>query len=313
MNRQQNRERERIENKLRSWVKSWTSEQKKLFEKMVTNEVNKIEDLTEQVLNECFGVAIKEEFEKLTVEEINKILINANEYMEDYKKIIEESKGDYIEMVKALEPVIKKEIKAMIKEGKDKLEGIKELRAKHKVPQNELVKMWLDVKGGIGIAPKKTVKKVEEIPYTVTEKEIEEGQEVTCIITEKGIEVAKEIKIVIPTEPKAIPVNEVVKELGVVDAEFVNPNKPKPQIKTIIEWQYGTYEKSSEGVKIEDTVYKDLTEVEAEKEIVFKNLNDEEIKIKKEIENLNKKLSNVEFRREERNGMYAEISAVFAM
>lgn len=85
-NKPQLTEAEKIEKRLKAWVKTWNFEQKKLFEKMVENEVNKIEDLTEQVLNESFGVAIKDAFEELTVEEINKILINANEYIEDYKK-----------------------------------------------------------------------------------------------------------------------------------------------------------------------------------------------------------------------------------
>lgn len=296
MNRQQNRERERVENKLRSWVKSWTTEQKKLFEKMVTNEVNKIEDLTEQVLNESFGVAIKEEFEELTVEEINKILIAANYYMEDYKKIIEESKGDYIEMVKTLEPVIKKEIKAMIKEGKDKLVGIKELRAKHKVPQNELVKMWLEIKEGIG-TPKKAAnvkgkinntskadeKIIEtEIPYTVTEKEIEEGQK---------------------EKPKE---NITITLTGTQNNGFkIN--------KIELEKNGRIYIKDNTGIKLEDTLYKSIEEVGKEKGIVTKNLNEEEIKLKKRIEDLNNQLENVGVRREERKTIYAEIEEIFKM
>lgn len=299
MNRQQNRERERVENKLRSWVKSWTTEQKKLFEKMVTNEVNKIEELTEQILNEAFGVAIKEEFEELEVEQINKILLRANDFLEDYKKIIEESKGDYIDMLKTLEPVIKKEIKAMIKEGKDKLEGIKELRAKHKVPQNELVKMWLEIKEGIGIVnphtPKKTIKKSEEIPQQATGKienvsihnEGEHGFEIPYTVTEKGIEAAQE-----------------------------EENKPQLElVDTIqkIKGKFGIYSKGVTGVKLGDKLYKDKLIVEEDKNAMEGRYNNTINSMESEIERLKLKLKIIKEEGKKELEKYEEIEAVFSL
>lgn len=353
MSRQELREQERIEKKLKTWVLSWDSDKKRLFDKMISSEVrsqmDKIQTMYESIINECYGTSVHESIESLTVDEINQILIKANEYMDDYQLIIKENKGDIVDMLKTLEPVIKKEIKAMIKEGKDKLEGIKELRAKHKVPQNELVKMWLDVKGGVGVSkPKETVKKAEkvelipleespflsmkeieeaqadkelkeiiqkhspkkEIPYTVTENEIKENKEKLVdfngvMIKEKDLE-----------ELKAIPVNEVVKELGTVEAEFVNPNKPKLKIleQTIkVQGEYGTYIKDSQGVSSGDKNYRYITEVEETKEAIKNNYNIQKGKLEKEIKELIKGLDSLAKDRQQAIEECKEIEQVFNM
>jgi len=95
VSRQEIREHERIEKKLKTWVLSWDADKKRLFDKMVKNDVktemDKIEKMFESIMNECYGTAIANKLNDLTVEEINQILVEANEYMEDYQKLIKEN------------------------------------------------------------------------------------------------------------------------------------------------------------------------------------------------------------------------------
>lgn len=311
-NKPQLTEEEKIEKRLKAWVKTWNFEQKKLFEKMVTNEVNKIEDLTEQVLNECFGVAIHEMLEELTVEEINKILITANMYMEDYKKVIEESKGDYINMMKELEPVIKKEIKTMVKSGKDKLEGIKELRIKHKVPQNELVKMWLDVKENISKPNSHTPKKYKkEVTADKEEKKVTDELEETKEQADK--ELKETIKKHSPKEEKEIceKFSENMKKVFPSIKSEVKPQLIVLNTIQQIQGANGIYVRSVEGVKLGNKVYKDKSIVEEEKTATEGEYNSKISTIEEEIEKWNNKLKEVKEQGKKELEKYAELEEVF--
>ena len=157
----------------------------------------------------------------------------------------------------------------MIKQGKDKLEGIKELRSEYKVPQNELVKMWLEIKGSIEIinphTPKKTIKKaekVEEIPYTVTEKEIEKSMQ------ETGFE------IIDKKENENIDIKNIVENLERENAKHKAPSTLKIISQTtVIQGEYGTYYKTELGVKTENIEVKDIKDLENYKSAVNNDYN----------------------------------------
>ena len=141
-NKPQLTEREKVEKRLKAWVKTWTFEQKKLFEKMVENEVNKIEELTELVLNECFGVIISESFPGTTIEEVNEILLKANSYIEEVKDYIEKEGENYMKKVnnEELRKEIRTEAKAMLKENPkaSTINILKALKENYYLPNKDL-------------------------------------------------------------------------------------------------------------------------------------------------------------------------------
>jgi hypothetical protein len=97
------------------------------------------------------------------------------------------------------------------------------------------------------------------------------------------------------------------------EQSFNNSNKLK--IKAIeIEGENGrTYFKSQEGVKLGDKLYKDITDVKHEIEVLESNTKATEDKINKKIEELKKQLKiELEYEKKELE-KYSEIEIVFAM
>jgi hypothetical protein len=94
LSRTDKRNQQRIQDKLEKWVKGWTPSQKKLFEQMVFNQVDKTAILQEKLLNDCYGIAMQEYIKELSVEQINEILENADAYMKDVMKIVTRKEGE---------------------------------------------------------------------------------------------------------------------------------------------------------------------------------------------------------------------------
>lgn len=296
MNREQRRnnkpqltEREKVEKRLKAWVKTWTFEQKKLFEKMVENEVNKIEELTELVLNECFGVIISESFPGTTIEEVNEILLKANEYIEEVKDYIEKEGENYMKKVndEELRGNIKIEAKAMLKENpKTSIPKIiKALKENYDLPDKDLHILCQESRK----------EREEEVMKELESSIVKETPKVDSVRNE-----VNKIKV---TEPK---------EEITADKTGVKANGLK--IKSIeIEGKYGTYIKDSEGVKTGDKVYKDITDLEREKEATKGDIKDQREEFNKKLAEINLYLRNLDEIEKEESEKFAEISAVFAM
>jgi len=80
-----------------------------------------------------------------------------------------------------------------------------------------------------------------------------------------------------------------------------------------IEGIYGTYFKGSDGVKLEDKIYKDITEVEEEKKTVETRIEAKKEDMRKQIEKLSLELGDLMLSIPKQLNKYEEIIQVFSM
>jgi hypothetical protein len=266
LNRTDKRNQQRIQDKLEKWVKGWTPSQKKLFEQMVFNQVDKTAILQEKLLNDCYGIAMQEYIKELSVEQINEILENADAYMKDVMKIVTRKEGE-IYMKNLEDEKFREEVKNAAK---------KILAADTKATTFEVAEQL-------------------EKKYKLAKKDLH-------IFV---VEARREMK----AETKEEPVEEEIKE------EVIQPKSTKTlKIKSIeVEGIYGCYLKGTEGVKTEDKVFKNILEVQAEKEFKKAEIKARREELLTQIKEINKKMHDLDYEDKENSEKFAEIEDVFAM
>lgn len=239
--------------------------------------------------------------------DIEKIVAESSTYIEDYKNKLE--KGDMIKMVRTQESAIKAKMRLLIKSNTEKVQSIKELEKEYKVPFAELDVMWLQVKSKMGIVNKHASKK------NIAEEEVKE------VIEEIALDKAdkdkiEENKTIIAKDIEDSKTKSKIEYKGNGEIKFTVENKPKLKIleQTIkVQGEYGIYEKSLEGVKTENKIFKDIVELESGKKIIESNYNAQKGKIETEIKELTKELDDLAKDRQEELGKYTEIEEVFNM
>lgn len=295
MNRQQKRQcgrkevKEETERKKMSlWFASWTPQQKQFHKDMVSAMLDEVNEITEKVLDECYVAAIVDKLD-LSLEQCEEVTKQANLYMIEVKKIIDEKKEGYFIMVKdeKLRSEIKEEAKIIIKENTkiNNLRVIDALKENYDLPTKDFQIIIKEARKEL------EAEKMEELESLITE--------------ESNIEVVK-------ATVKEVQGAEMKEEITVDTTGVKTLNGLK--IKSIeIEGKYGTYIKGSEGIKIKDKVYKDIAEVDAENKDFMELADRKEKNIKEQIEKLTKDLECWNKRREAEDEICEEIKAVFEM
>jgi hypothetical protein len=245
LNRQERREKERKLSRqkkksgLESWKKNWTYEQAKYFMQEVGKEVDKINDTTEMILDTCYVAAISDNVD-LSILDLEKIVIEANAYMDETKQYLNENKGDYF--MKIDDETMKKirnEISNHIKNGDIKSESLNQLKKDYKLTGPILNNIWLEEKEKF---PKLAVNK--HAPQPTQNQPISEQKESTNAITpkEENKSVEKQID---KQKQDTKSIFEVVEKKLKFKGEFYN------------------YEKDKSGLKVGAEFFKSLEEVEA--------------------------------------------------
>jgi hypothetical protein len=305
---------------LQKWLKSWTPEQKRLFETVVENEIIKNDDITSIILDKCFMSAIDDNIE-IDKTDLKKTVAEANEYMKEYKEFLDEYKEEGFNMCEDQE-IIKKiteRIKELRKEKVDKAKGLKILKKEFNLPNAELSDLWIQSKGNLSNShtPKKFIEEPEKQKFLNEVVAENEG----ILNKEIPVNAVGEVKKVTVAEigdipQKEIPVKEVVEKLGVVEVEFVNPNKSKLKVVntiTEIEGQFDRYLKSIEGVKTSQSLFKDIKELETYKESTKTENEKQKTELKEQIEELQDKLRKVNEDSIRENGFIEEVEEIFKM
>ena len=295
MNRAQRRRVERetkeqiVSNKsMMEWFSNWTPQQKEFHKNMVSAMLDEVNEITEKVLDSCYIASMIQTLD-LDLEQCEEVAKQANIYMIEVKKIIDEKKEGYFNMIKdeKLRQEIKEEAKIIIKENTkiNNLRIIDALKENYKLSSKDLQIIIKEAR---------------------KELEAEKMEELESLITEESkIEVVK-------ATVKEFQGAEMKEEITVDTTGVKTLNGLK--IKSIeIEGKYGTYVKGSEGVKTGDKVYKDITEVEEEKEAIQRRIEAKNEDIKKQIEKLSAELRNIRLDTPKQLSKYEEIKAVFAM
>lgn len=270
------------------WFSNWTPQQREFHKNMVSAMLDEVNEITEKVLDECYVAAIVDKLD-LSLEQCEDVAKQANEYMIEVKKIIDEKKEGYFIMVKdeKLRSEIKEEAKIIIKENTkiNNLRVIDALKENYDLPAKDFQIIIKEARQEL------EAEKLNELEALITEESKIEVVKAT-VKEVQGAELKEEITLDAPG----------VKTLNGLEIEAIK-----------VKGKCGRYEKSQEGVKTGDKIYKDIEELEKEKIDFLRRTESKEEEIKKTIEGLQKNL-------EERNKMkldkieeFAEISAVFAM
>lgn len=259
--------------KLKQWYFGLPPSKKAFIGWMIEQGIIKNDNETAMILDICFLSAIDDNTE-LSLLDLKKIIAEANEYMKDYKEYLEKYKEEGLNMIENQEIINKV------------TERIKVLRSEK-----------VDKAKGL-----KILKKEFNLPFA----------ELSDIwIQSKG-------RISNSHTPKKFKDAEKEKFLNEVAAENEKTCKKEPKLKVVntiqeIKGEYGTYVKSQAGVRLNEKLYKDITDVEAEKEARKSQINALEEVLKTQLEEVNKKLTTLAENKKKEIDKYSEILEVFNM
>lgn len=294
---------------LQKWFNNWTPAQKQFHKQMVGAIVDEVQETTEKIMDSCYIAAMLQETE-LSLNQCVNICKQADKHMVETRNIIELEGEGYLNMIKneKLRDEIREEAKKMLKEGQVMSKGVTELKNRpeyKKLAVKDISIIWAEAKEevkGIHKEPVKTQNIKINVPASEEEKaeymnkaikrdfesvkvcteltkSIEEAEKIMCNVTNKGL------------------ITEDKNGFKIFNLEVVN---------ITLKGQCGTYQKSTEGVITDDTLYKNIEEVAAEKENFNSNVLEEEKALVKKLEELR------EYRDTE-NAKYEELKQVFNM
>jgi hypothetical protein len=285
LNRQQRRQIER-ETKQQTkdyndnlkWYENLSNSKKAFIGWMIEQGVIKNEDITMAIIDECFQAAMISELD-LDLKTTEKIVNKTSEFMVEMKSILEKEGREYLNMIKdeTLRSEIKDEAKKILQTGQVISRTVSELR---KRPEYKHIS-------------------VKDMQILCAEVKQETNESISTNAT---------------GELKANLANECEHGFEItLDKTGTKLNGLK--IKSIeIEGENGrVYIKDSVGVKIGDKFYKDISDLEKERQASKEDIKERREDLRNRIEAINELIGNLdEFEREEIE-KYAEIEAVFAM
>ncbi|WP_236896968.1 hypothetical protein [Clostridium beijerinckii] len=300
MNRQQRRQIERetkqqileYNNNLK-WFQNWTPSQLEFHRNMVHEIEQKSFKDMEQIMDSCYIAAMIQELD-ISLEQAIDICGLADIHMNETREFIGKEGERYF--MKAnndeLRSGIKVEIKTLIKENRkiNNLEIIRVLKETYDLANKDFQILCKEARQEL---EKEALKEIEEdIDKEVNVEVFKDGEKVDLEKVEAPTIEFKEVK-------------------------DLNPNKPKLEIIDTIKKIKGkderVYIKDSEGVKIGDKHYKDITDVKYAIKVLESNTSATEDEINKKIEELKKQLEiEQDYKRKELE-KYAEIEIVFQM
>jgi hypothetical protein len=273
---------------LMDWFHSWNPEQKEFHKNMVSAMLDEVNEITEKVLDSCFIASMIQTLD-LDLEQCEEVAKQANLYMIEVKRIIEEKKEGYFDMLKdeKLRSEIKEEVKIIIKENAkiNNLRIIDNLKENYKLPAKDF-----------------------QIIIKEARKELEEA-----VMKELESSIDKEIPKYATGDIKAALANEGEHGFEMkLDAQGIKVNGLK--IKAIeIEGKHGVYIKSEKGVKTVLTTYKDIADLEEYKKTTQEEIRADRERLNNKLSEIQNSLNHLDELEKDKIEEFAEIEAVFAM
>lgn len=280
--------------KLKRWLSGLNPEQKRLFaltvDEAVNKEVDRISEDTVYILDSCYATAIDDNLD-ISVNNIKKIVIEANAYMEEVKEYLAKNREDYFMKIdddKLIED-IKKDIVVLMKEGVIKSKALTQLKNKYKLPANVLNDLWLQVKSEKQKAYNKHTP-TKHIPKEVLEeikKDLKEESEKEKFLQEVGKEIDNKLnEVAIDIE---LPYVVTEKELE----EEIKSSTTLKKVSEVFQGTYDTYTRSENGIKTSKSTFRDIKDLEQYKVGVQAEFEQQKDKLKEQIEELQAKLRKV--------------------
>lgn len=206
-----NRQKRRSQNRLLSWVDSLSKDKQEIIEMVVMNRANNLSALRLSELQTDISAAIISLHPNISVNDIQRILVLANEYSKKSENFINKYGRDWIKMIRDKNEIIKKEMKKLYESGvKSQNSIVKSIKKTDKfkeIPQKDIVIIWKEFKTELEGEEIKKIdkddKKIKDaLNYIFKEekevKEIEENEEMKI----KGQTIPKELETSVKEEIK---------------------------------------------------------------------------------------------------------------
>lgn len=235
-----------LDKKLELWEKSLPQDKLLLLAYAAKRDVDEAVETQNRLYNETidtsYMAAFSDKFEDLTIEELRKIIRQAYYYINDYKNYIEREGEDYMKKIEEVEEELKEFLSKEMEAGTLKSKAIVKAKKKFGIPAKDISNVWLIIKEGNSnqrTMSEETKKKLSESHKKKENKSENENKAHTEEKDNKGLTIQE-------NENKAIEkATEVQKEeIKSTLVEITEVRKFKGQ--------FGEYEKTKDGVKIED-------------------------------------------------------------
>lgn len=243
---------------------------KKFIGYFIEQKVIENDNFVAAIMDKCVMSAIDDNT-NLEIIDQKKIIAESNAYIAEYKEYLEKNREEGFNMIE--DTKVREDVNAAIRKcmasKMDKAKSLNKLRKDFKLPAAELSNLWIEVKkeDGIMYCPDPPEEIKEENKPITEEKEVRQA---IHLKEEKAIEKATGSK-----KEGSKNIFEVVKKII--------------ELRT----QNGTYEKTLDGVKFENKIYKNQKEVDEEKGAIKNKLIPRKSEIENQIERLNKELSTI--------------------
>ena len=235
-----------LDKKLELWEASLPQDKLILLayaaKKDVDEAVNAQNRLYNETVDTSYMAAFSDKFEDLTIEELRGIIRQAYYYINDYKNYIESEGENYMKKVEKVEKELKAFLEKEMEAGTLKSETIIKAKKKFGIPAKDISNEWLVIKEENSkerTMPKETKKKLSESHKKKENKEESENKANT--------EEEKQGNVITPKTE-----NEAVEEATGVQKEEIKSTLVEITEVRKFKGQFGEYEKSKDGVKIEE-------------------------------------------------------------
>jgi hypothetical protein len=304
MDRAEKRRLERSVDKNEKWFTSLPLDKKIFVGNLIEQQTSENDALIAKILDTCVMSAIDDNID-INIDILKKIIKEHNDYMLEYKLYLDkmgyEGGFDMIENVERREKA-KQKIKEYIKGKMQKTRAIKLLKSEFNLPDAELSNMWIQCRAegtrdekNIQVALDYEAKKVGVVEVKKADLDTSNGKKdvVTEVVIDKD-------GITITDDEHVLKVPATTSKLRVVNVIHD------------IQGEYGLYTVSKNGVYINGKNYKDIAEMEDERNKFNTEYANRTKDLLKQIEELNMELKMTNEIHDNEMKKYDEIKEVFS-
>lgn len=228
MNRQQRRSYEKNMSKTIKWINSLTQDQLKIIKKMTDDKAQELNYLRLSELQTDIGAAIIALQPQISVNDIQRILVLANEYARQSEEFVNKYGKEWLNVIKEKHDPIKEEIKKLYENGvhaqNSIIKEIKKIKDFKEIPQKDIVIIFKEFKEELEGKEIKEINSSDEkvqdaLNYIFKDEDKKENKEMANVKI-KGKTIPKELKIEDKKEEIKAPKLKIVERKLKVEGEY---------------------------------------------------------------------------------------------
>ena len=228
MNRQQRRSYEKNMSKTIKWINSLTQDQLKIIKKMTDDKAQELNYLRLSELQTDIGAAIIALQPQISVNDIQRILVLANEYARQSEEFVNKYGKEWLNVIKEKHDPIKEEIKKLYENGvhaqNSIIKEIKKIKDFKEIPQKDIVIIFKEFKEELEGKEIKEINSSDEkvqdaLNYIFKDEDKKENKEMANVKI-KGKTIPKELKMEDKKEEIKAPKLKIVERKLKVEGEY---------------------------------------------------------------------------------------------